>query len=64
MQEAAAWGLRTRSQAVAYLGSHLRAVLDGVQPEDSDAEAGERLLRDMVFVHLVSGAPFLFRFDR
>ena len=68
LQETAKLGLHTRQQSLAYLGSHFRAVCTAslavateltarAQALDapasrSDADVGEQLLRDIVFVHL------------
>ena len=51
LEEAAALGIRTKTQALLYLGEHFRGQLEA-NPWETNVEVGERLLRDFIFVHL------------
>ena len=53
LEEAASLGVRTRAQALAYLGEHFRAQLDA-EAWETNAEVGARLLSEFFFVHLVN----------
>ena len=53
LEEAASLGVRTRAQALAYLGEHFRAQLDA-EAWETNAEVGARLLSEFFFVHLLN----------
>lgn len=51
LEEAATLGIRTKAQALSYLGEHFRAQLDA-NPWETNIEVGERLLSEFIFMHL------------
>lgn len=51
LEEAATLGIRTKAQALSYLGEHFRAQLDANLWE-TNIEVGERLLSEFIFIHL------------
>jgi DNA-directed RNA polymerase I subunit RPA2 len=53
LRQAGRYGLRTRAQCLEFLGEHFRVALD-LPAGRSNAEVGEHLLRDCLFVHLTS----------
>jgi DNA-directed RNA polymerase I subunit RPA2 len=53
LEEAAALGIRTKAQALSYLGEHFRGQLDANLWE-TNIEVGERLLSEFIFVHLTA----------
>ena len=44
-------GLYSQEQCLAYLGSRLRTVLEGVSQEQSDSDVGRFLFERILFVH-------------
>jgi DNA-directed RNA polymerase I subunit RPA2 len=44
-------GLYSQEQCLAYLGSRLRTVLEGVSQEQSDSDVGRFLFDRILFVH-------------
>lgn len=53
LEEVAALGIRTQTQALSYLGEHFRAQLEA-DPWETNVEVGERLLTEFIFVHLTA----------
>jgi len=51
IREAKTLKLRSRSDVLAYLGRHFRAVT-GAEPTESDRAVGERLIDEHIFIHI------------